>query len=35
MNQMKNYDECMLVYRTFDVDIEHNAMPSKRPKSAG
>ena len=35
MNQMKDYDECMLISRTFDVDIEFSAMPSKKPKFEG
>ena len=35
MNQMKNYDECMLILRTFDKHIKFNAIPSKRSKFAG
>ena len=35
MNQMTNYGECILIYRTFDVHIEVKVMPSKRPTYEG
>ena len=35
MNQMKNYDEWMFILQTYDVHIEFNAMPSKRPNFEG